>query len=84
MTVYTEGRPEVGSEVHTDDIYIEKPSYVSGVTEGVISDCVVSYSVDGKVFTDVDTVLTDDNNVIANIPRYMYLKFSQDVAITEE
>ena len=84
MTVYTEGRPEVGSEVHTDDIYITKPSYVSGITEGAISDCVVSYSVDGKVFTDVDTVLTEDNNVIANIPRYMYLKFSQDVAITEE
>ena len=84
MSFYTEGRPEVGSEVHTDDIYITKPSYVSGITEGAISDCVVSYSVDGKVFTDVDTVLTDDNNVIANIPRYMYLKFSQDVAITEE
>ena len=85
MTVYTEGRPEVGSEVHTpDDIYITNPSYVSSVTEGAISDCIVSYSVDGKVFTDVDTVLTEDNNVIANIPRYMYLKFSQDVAITEE
>lgn len=85
MSVYTEGRPEVGSEVHTpDDIYIENPSYVSGITEGAISDCVVSYSVDGKVFTDVDTVLTEDNNVIANIPRYMYLKFSQDVTITEE
>ena len=85
MTVYTEGRPEVGSEVHTpDDIYIERTSYVSGVTEGAISDCVVSYSVDGKVFTDVDPVLTEDNNVIANIPRYVYLKFSQDVAITEE
>lgn len=85
MTVYTEGRPEVGGEVHTpDNIYITNPSYVSDVTEGAISDCVVSYSVDGKVFTDVDTVLTDDNNVIANIPRYMYLKFSQDVAITEE
>lgn len=84
MSVYTEGRPEVGSEVHTDDIYITKPSYVSDITEGVISDCVVSYSVDGKVFTDVDTVLTEDNNVIANIPRYVYLKFSQDVVITEE
>ena len=85
MTVYTEGRPEVGSEVHTpDDIYITDPSYVSSVTEGAISDCVVSYSVDGKVFTDVDTVLTEDNNVIANIPKYVYLKFSQDVAITEE
>ena len=84
MSFYTEGRPKVGSEVHTDDIYITKPSYVSDITEGEISDCAVSYSVDGKVFTDVDTVLTDDNNVIANIPRYMYLKFSQDVAITEE
>ena len=84
MTVYTEGRPEVGSEIHTDDIYITEPSYVKDVTEGAISDCVVSYSVDGKVFTDVDTVLTEDNNVIANIPRYMYLRFSQDVVITEE
>ena len=50
--------------------------------EGI--NCVVSYSVDGKVFTDVDPVLTDDNNVIANIPRYVYLKFSQDVVITVE
>ena len=53
-----------------------------GDGEGI--NCVVSYSVDGKVFTDVDTVLTEDNNVIANIPKYVYLKFSQDVAITEE
>ena len=53
-----------------------------GDGEGI--NCVVSYSVDGKVFTDVDPVLTEDNNVIANIPRYVYLKFSQDVAITEE
>ena len=53
-----------------------------GDGEGI--DCVVSYSVDGKVFTDVDPVLTDDNNVIANIPRYVYLKFSQDVVITVE
>ena len=52
--------------------------------EGELINCVVSYSVDGKVFTDVDPVLTDDNNVIANIPRYVYLKFSQDVVITEE
>ena len=53
-----------------------------GEGEGI--NCVVSYSVDGKVFTDVDTVLTEDNNVIANIPRYVYLKFSQDVVITVE
>ena len=53
-----------------------------GDGEGI--NCVVSYSVDGKVFTDVDTVLTEDNNVIANIPRYVYLMFSQDVVITVE
>ena len=53
-----------------------------GDGEGI--NCVVSYSVDGNVFTDVDTVLTDDNNVIGNIPRYVYLKFSQDVVITVE
>lgn len=53
-----------------------------GDGEGI--NCVVSYSVDGKVFTAVDPVLTDDNNVIANIPRYVYLKFSQDVVITVE
>ena len=53
-----------------------------GDGEGI--NCVVSYSVDGKVFTDVDPILTEDNNVIANIPRYVYLKFSQDVVITVE
>lgn len=53
-----------------------------GEGEGI--NCVVSYSVDGEVFTSVDPVLTDDNNVIANIPRYVYLKFSQDVVITVE
>lgn len=46
--------------------------------------CQVSYSVDGETFTDYPDVLTDYNNVICNIPRYMYLKFSQDVLITEE
>ena len=46
--------------------------------------CTVSYSVDGNTWTDHPTVLTDSNNVISNIPRYMYLKFSQDVVITEE
>ena len=53
-------------------------------TEDVIINCTVSYSVDGETWTDVPTVLTEDNNVIGNIPRYMYLKFSQDVIITEE
>lgn len=47
-------------------------------------DCKLSYSVDGKTWTDWPENITDDNNVISNIPRYMYLKFSQDVVITEE
>lgn len=45
--------------------------------------CVVSYSVDGTTWTEHPTALTDNNNVICNIPRYLYLKFSQDVEITE-
>ena len=52
--------------------------------EGQSPNCVVSYSIDGDTYTAVDPVLTDDNNVIANIPRYVYLKFSQDVFITVE
>ena len=52
--------------------------------EGQVVNCTVSYSVDGDTYTAVDPVLTDDNNVIANIPRYVYLKFSQDVFITVE
>lgn len=47
-------------------------------------DCTLSYSVDGNTWTDWPENITDDNNVISNIPRYMYLKFSQDVVITEE
>ena len=46
--------------------------------------CDVSYSVDGNIFNSIGPNLTDYNNVIANIPRYVYLKFSQDVVITEE
>ena len=46
--------------------------------------CTVSYSVDGNTWTQHPTILTDSNNVISNIPRYMYLKFSQDVVITVE
>ena len=47
-------------------------------------DCILSYSVDGSTWTDWPENITEDNNVIANIPRYMYLKFSQDVVITVE
>lgn len=58
-------------------------SLVTSSEPGEIN-CVVSYSIKGDSFTDVDTVLTDENNVICNIPRYVYLKFTQDVDITEE
>ena len=47
-------------------------------------DCILSYSVDGSTWTDWPENITEDNNVISNIPRYMYLKFSQDVVITVE
>ena len=47
-------------------------------------DCTLSYSVDGETWTEWSENMTDENNVISNIPRYMYLKFSQDVVITEE
>ena len=53
-----------------------------GVTDPV--NCKLSYSIDGSTWTDWPENITDDNNVISNIPRYMYLKFSQDVVITVE
>ena len=52
--------------------------------DGESANCTVSYSVDGNTWTQHPTALTDSNNVISNIPRYMYLKFSQDVVITVE
>lgn len=63
------------------------PLFVRSLSEHQESDgvdCTVSYSVDGETWTAWTENLTDDNNVIANIPRYMYLRFSQDVVITEE
>ena len=57
-------------------------SETPGFTDPVY--CTLSYSVDGSTWTDWPEDITDDNNVIANIPRYMYLMFSQDVVITEE
>jgi hypothetical protein len=59
-------------------------SVVTDVSEGSDYDTTVSYSVTGQGWTDHSTTLTDENNVICHIPRYMYLKFSQDVTITEE
>lgn len=52
--------------------------------EGETPNCTVEYSVDGTTWTQHETVLTDVNNVIGSIPRYVYLMFSQDVIITVE
>lgn len=63
------------------------PMTVKSVDDEIVTEpleCYVQYSVDGETWTDWPDPLTDDNNVICNIPRYMYLKFSQDVVITEE
>lgn len=73
----------------TRNIEANKPTQINSDKVGVLVkgseiNCTVSYSVDGNTWTQHPTTLTDNNNVIANIPRYMYLKFSQDVVITEE
>ena len=47
-------------------------------------DCTVEYSVTGDTWNQVGSNMTDVNNVIANVPKYVYLRFSQDVEITEE
>ena len=63
------------------------PMTIKSVDDEIVTDpiyCTVSYSVDGVTWTDWPEALTDDNNVIANVPRYMYLRFGQDVVITEE
>lgn len=54
---------------------------ISSTPESV--SCTVEYSVDGDTWTTHETTLTEDNNVICNIPNWMYLRFSQDVIITE-
>lgn len=71
---YTSFNPQTVKALHTHSV----PPYSDEVN------CTVSYSIDGKTWTNYPDNLTDDNNVICNIPRYMYLKFSQDVEITEE
>ena len=77
--------PEEGDIVYTSesDLDWNKTAVSEVIREGEFG-CQVSYSIKGDSFTDVDPVLTDENNVIGNIPRYIYLKFSQDVYITEE
>ena len=73
----------VGTEAYTSRVVeVTEDEVDPGYTEAV--DCMVEYSVDGETWTAWPENLTDDNNVIANIPRYMYLKFGQDVEITEE
>lgn len=52
--------------------------------EGEEPNCTVSFSIDGTTWTQHETVLTEANSVIGSIPRYIFLKFSQDVIITVE
>lgn len=73
----------------TRSIKANEASQVKSTIIGVLIDgdsynCEVSYSVDGETFTTFDKVLNEANNVICNIPKSVYLKFSQDVIITEE
>lgn len=44
----------------------------------------VEYSVTGDTWQQHETILTDPVNFIFNIPKYLYLRFSEDVIITEE
>lgn len=86
VSVWTDSdEPEEGDIVYTSesDLDWNKTAVSEVIREGEFG-CQVSYSIKGDSFTDVDPVLTDENNVIGNIPRYIYLKFSQDVYITEE
>lgn len=86
ISVWTDSDdPKEGDVVYTSesDLDWNKTAVSEVIREGEIG-CQVSYSIKGDSFTDVDPVLTEENNVICNIPRYVYLKFSQDVYITEE
>lgn len=82
--------PSVGDKLYynkTNSIP-DSNKYYSLITDVEETDepleCVVEYSVDGELWSTWPEVLDADNNVIANIPRYMYLRFSEDVVITEE
>lgn len=92
VSLYTVAEnPQIGDTAYFN---VEDPTFNPQTVKNVVVEhfppvpdpveCVVSYSVDGETFTVHPTTLTDDNNVICNIPRYVYLKFSQDVTITEE
>lgn len=77
--------PSAGDEAYyfgDPDYNVQTIKSIDGDLAAV--DCTLSYSVDGYIWTDWPENMTDDNNVISNIPRYMYLMFSQDVVITEE
>ena len=89
-TLYTPtDSPEV-SDIALFTLFEAKYEYNPQIINFIITsgpnpvDCILSYSVDGSTWTDWPENITEDNNVISNIPRYMYLKFSQDVVITEE
>jgi len=82
----TEGHPVVGDVMENPNDQIPSTATIKSIVYGDPGavNCEVSFSVKGDSFTKVGDNLTDENNVINNIPRYVYLKFSQDVDITEE
>lgn len=82
----TEGHPVVGDVMENTHNQVPSTATIKSIVYGDPGavNCEVSFSVKGDSFTKVGDNLTDENNVINNIPRYVYLKFSQDVDITEE
>lgn len=49
---------------------------ISAIFDSVDSGVTMQYSADGITFTDWATPIADQNCVICNIPRGLYLKFS--------
>lgn len=87
VSVWTDSaEPAVGDVVYesSEDPEFNQTTITEVVAEQDEIACQVSYSIKGDSFTTVTPVLTDENNVICNIPKYVYLKFSQDVVITVE
>lgn len=73
----------------TRNITANTPTQVKSAIIGVeiageTYNCEVSFSVEGTEFTKIGENLNEKNNVICNIPKSVYLKFSQDVIICEE
>lgn len=75
--------PAVGDVVYPSKNFTEWNNGVVISTTPEEVDCTVEYSVDGETWTEHETILNEFNNVICSIPNWLYLRFSQDVIITE-